>query len=96
MDEKLSQLVHDWVLKVEHDLGAAKTLIEHAPDYTDIICFHCQQAVEKSIKAFLTFKEISFQKSHDLNYLWELVDDEKIKNEDIYAEIDKLNAFSVA
>ena len=33
MDEKLSQLVHDWVLKAEHDLGAAKTLIEYAPDY---------------------------------------------------------------
>ncbi len=31
MDEKLSRLVHDWVLKAEHDLGAAKTLIETLP-----------------------------------------------------------------
>ena len=83
-------------LMEEHDLGAAKTLIEHAPDYTDIICFHCQQAVEKSIKAYLTFKEISFQKSHDLNYLWELVDDEKIKSEDIYKPPESSRLQSIA
>lgn len=96
MDEKLFQLVSEWTLKAEHDLGTAETLIKHSPDYTDVICFHCQQAVEKFIKAYLCSKGISFQKSHDLNYLWELLEDEKMKDEDTYSAIDSLNAFSVA
>lgn len=31
--------------------------------------FHCQQAVEKALKAFLTFHERSFRKTHDLSDL---------------------------
>src|SRR4051812_34885166 len=31
--------------------------------------FHCQQAVEKALKAFLTFHERTFRKTHDLGDL---------------------------
>ena len=31
--------------------------------------FHCQQAAEKAPKAFLTFHEIAFRKTHDLGDL---------------------------
>lgn len=39
---------------------------------TDTICFHCQQAIEKYLKAFLTSKNVRFERIHDLLTLLEL------------------------
>jgi HEPN domain-containing protein len=36
---------------------------------TDGICFHCQQAVEKYLKAFLTLNDIDIGKTHNLEIL---------------------------
>ncbi|MCB4755456.1 MAG: HEPN domain-containing protein [Elusimicrobia bacterium] len=36
---------------------------------SDVVCFHCQQTVEKLLKAFLTSKKHRFPKSHDLGEL---------------------------
>lgn len=37
----------DWIEKADHDLGSAKIIFIHLPDYFDTIAFHCQQAVER-------------------------------------------------
>jgi len=44
MGKKASKvvLVRDWVKKAEHDFGMARLALEHEPEYTDQICFHCQ------------------------------------------------------
>jgi HEPN domain-containing protein len=39
---------------------------------TDVLCFHCQQAVEKYLKAYLTFRGIKIRKTHDLQTLFDL------------------------
>ncbi len=44
------------------DLAADPPLIEDA-------LFHCQQAVEKALKAFLTAHDAVFRKTHDLDEL---------------------------
>lgn len=36
-------------------------------------CFHCQQAAEKYIKAFLTLHQVEFPKSHNIRELLDLV-----------------------
>jgi HEPN domain-containing protein len=63
-----------WLIKANNDLKVAENEIQLAPQdmVTDAICFHCQQAVEKYLKAFLIFKQIDFDKSHKLEYLLEL------------------------
>lgn len=33
---------------------------------TDIICFHCQQCVEKLLKAYLCYNNKEFRKTHDI------------------------------
>ncbi|MEA3283008.1 MAG: HEPN domain-containing protein [Euryarchaeota archaeon] len=38
----------------------AKTVI------TDTVCFHCQQAVEKYLKAFMVKHQIEFPKTHSV------------------------------
>jgi HEPN domain-containing protein len=89
MNEQIED-VKDWIEKADHDLGSAKVIYLHLPDYFDTIAFHCQQAVEKYLKAVLVYYKIEFLRSHDLVYLLELLS-RKI-------EIDNLrfkNAFSL-
>ncbi len=68
-----SELILEWINKADHDLGSAKIIYLHLPDYFDTIAFHCQQAVEKYIKAILVHRDIVFDRSHDLIYLLELL-----------------------
>ena len=58
-----------WIEKADHDLIAADILIQSNPIILDIACFHCQQAVEKYLKAFLVYHNHDFIFTHNLDYL---------------------------
>ena len=62
-----------WFEKADHDLGTAIITYLHLPDYYDTITFHCQQALEKYLKAFLVFQDKEFKYTHDLVYLFEII-----------------------
>ena len=95
MSESNLEIVNLWIKKADHDLGSAKLIYLHIPDYFDTIAFHCQQAVEKYIKAALTYMDIEFQRSHDLPYLLELLSRKvEIKSETFDKAI-LLNGFSI-
>ncbi len=64
--------VKEWLQKAKQDLLAAKVLLEHDPPVLEPACFHCQQAVEKILKAFLVWKSIPFEEVHSLTYLLDL------------------------
>jgi HEPN domain-containing protein len=64
------------------------------PDYFDTIAFHCQQAVEKYLKATLVFYDIEFLRSHDLIYLLDLLSDRVEIDSDTYNKAITLNGFS--
>lgn len=84
-----------WLEKVIHDIGSAKIIHQHLPDYHDMIAFHCQQAAEKSIKGVLVYLGKDFKYSHNLRYLIDLLS-EIIQIDD--AEFRKaiiLNGYSV-
>lgn len=84
-----------WINKADHDLGSAKVIYLHLPDYFDTIAFHCQQAVEKYIKAILVHRSIDFDRSHDLIYLLELLQDDIPITMDQFKKAVSLNGFSV-
>ncbi|MGH7792379.1 MAG: HEPN domain-containing protein [Thermodesulfobacteriota bacterium] len=70
----MDEYVKGWITKAkrdlkvaEHELGLPKEDI-----ITDAVCFHCQQAVEKFLKAYLASKNLDFGKTHNLEYLIEL------------------------
>jgi HEPN domain-containing protein len=84
-----------WINKADHDLGSAKIIFLHLPDYFDTIAFHCQQATEKYIKALLVDREIEFDRSHDLIYLLELLPEDIVVSEEKYKKAVLLNGFSV-
>ena len=72
MTEEKRIEVRNWLIKSQHDLGSARRLMEGDEPYLDTAVYHCQQAVEKALKAFLTYHDIVFEKTHDLTELLEL------------------------
>ena len=61
--------MRQWLEKAEHDLIAAQLIIEVQPIILDVACFHCQQVVEKYLKAFLIWEKQDFPKTHNLDIL---------------------------
>jgi HEPN domain-containing protein len=61
----LEDNIKDWLNKAEEDYEAAKQLSENGSLW-NVIGFHCQQAVEKYLKAVLTSGKIEFSKTHNL------------------------------
>ena len=60
-------------MKAEEDFNAAKSLITYGAAFLSTVCFHSQQAAEKYLKAFLTYHQIEFPKTHDIGELLDLV-----------------------
>jgi len=69
----VAELVRLWVRKAEEDLAVARLVLDHERDLFDAVGFHAQQAAEKYLKAFLTFHQVEFTKSHDIGLLLDLV-----------------------
>jgi HEPN domain-containing protein len=83
MKDEFQKEVQSWILKAEEDLNLVIKLLQEkdAEYFASSIGFHCQQAIEKYLKAFLVSQAKAFKKTHDLNLL-----------RDICAELD--NDFS--
>lgn len=69
MDDARHAATKHWLEKADHDLLSAKVLLREMPILTDSICFHCQQAAEKALKAFLIYQNLHAPKVHDLSRL---------------------------
>lgn len=88
-------VIQTWLQKAEHDLGTAKITYLHLPKYFDTIAFHCQQTVEKCIKAMLIHYDITFIKTHDLVYSLSLISNKVQLNEALIDATIALNGYSV-
>ena len=62
----MKKQAEDWILLADKDLYAAEIIIGNEHPLTNIVAFHCQQTVEKYLKAFLIEKNIPLIKTHDL------------------------------
>lgn len=69
MKKSKAELVRNWLEKARRDLVTAQNGLDYAETFTDIICFHAQQAGEKYLKAYLVWHEIVFPKTHSLEDL---------------------------
>jgi HEPN domain-containing protein len=59
-----------WVERAEQDVGNVRLLTAGgAIRYPPIVCFHCQQAAEKYLKACLIRARVAFPRTHDFEYL---------------------------
>jgi len=60
-----------WLVKAANDLRAADVEFRATPPLLEDIAFHAQQAAEKALKAFLTWHETPFRKTHSLEEIGE-------------------------
>ena len=65
MTEEL-ELARQWVIKAGNDLLNADNNLHAETIPLDTVCFHCQQAAEKFLKAFLVGKGRTYPITHDL------------------------------
>lgn len=63
-----SKRYYDWLYHAYQDLLSAKILIDDKRLYEQVV-FHCQQAIEKSLKAFLLYKAHRLFDGHNLTWL---------------------------
>jgi HEPN domain-containing protein len=62
-----------WFRKAEDDLRGAEIDLAADPPLAGDALFHCQQAAEKILRGFLTWKDAPFRKTHDLREIGEQV-----------------------
>ena len=64
------QIVEEWLQAAQKDLKIATEDIDKRERFEDV-GFHCQQAAEKFLKAYIVAYELPFTKTHDLAVLLE-------------------------
>jgi len=84
-----------WVQKAMHDISAAERLFTPSCLELDVIAFHCQQAAEKLLKAYLVARSVPFQKIHDLTRLVDLCLALDADFEQLREAAEQLNPFAV-
>lgn len=95
----MTQEMKKWYDLAIMDLGVAKHLDStYYPKPFEIICYHCQQAVEKGIKALIMYygAEGGIPKIHDLSFLLNQIK-KKVDIEDKYYDYaDTLTPYGVS
>ena len=61
----------EWLKAAEDDLTVLQSIGDN-PEITNMSAFHAQQAVEKSIKAYLEAKDLKIPKTHKIQTLIDL------------------------
>jgi len=74
---------------------AAKSLLSVEGVTDAILGFHAQQAVEKSLKAVLAFREVEFPFTHDLDGLLELCQGHGVEVPEELSDVDNLSPYGV-
>ena len=87
--------VLEWFYFADADLDSAIILNNAHRKHNAIICYHCQQAVEKYLKAFLCYNGLIPPRIHVLETLCALCSDFDASFNDIAKECAYLSPFAV-
>lgn len=69
MNQATKDFIMQWLAKANEDLLVVERLTENEIVATSSVCFHCQQAVEKFLKAFLIANGVDIKKTHNIEFL---------------------------
>lgn len=92
-----NELARAWIAKAESDIKNIENNLRYVEEEIpiDTVCFHCQQAVEKYLKAYLTKKNISFPHTHNLGSLVYLAESIDSSFSEILEKAETLSPFAV-
>lgn len=93
---KNKELIQEWIDFAKMDFLTAKHLYEHMyPKPLEIICYHCQQSIEKLLKGVLISRDVTIKKTHDLGLLAEMLQDYETVDERYLEMCDDLTPYGV-
>ncbi len=69
MNKSTVDFIKQWQQKASEDLLVVERLTESEIIAASAVCFHCQQAVEKLLKAFLIANDVDVRKTHNIEFL---------------------------
>ena len=95
----MDQETENWLALAETDLGVAQHLFQtYYPKPYEIICYHCQQAAEKAIKAVIIANGAKggLPKIHDLSFLLNQLKNMVEIDDKYYDYADTLTPYGVA
>ena len=67
------EIAKQWLAKARNDLLNADNNLKSQEIPFDTVCFHCQQAAEKTLKAYLVAQGKPYPVSHDLLHVLEQI-----------------------
>lgn len=88
-----NEVVEEWLQKAEEDYRAIVRLDPAETPY--VICFHCQQCIEKYLKSFLAANGETPIPTHNLIRLNNSATKYENSLEEIYDSLEELNPYSV-
>ena len=91
----LLDVVRGWVRKADSDLAVVDLALD-AGRALDTACFHAQQAAEKLLKAYLTFKAVEFPFTHNLSKLLDLCQAQEPGFQQLRGAVEPLTPYAVA
>ena len=88
--------VKEWIRFADMDVLSANHLNEiQYPKPLEIICYHCQQAAEKMLKALIIANDGELQKTHDLGLLTDILSEFVTFPENVLNSADELTPYGV-
>ncbi len=66
LDPELVAETRAWLIKASRDCTAGEVDLAARPPLAEDAAFHAQQAVEKALKAYLTWNGRTFRKTHNI------------------------------
>lgn len=88
-------IASEWQNVANLDLESAKFLMNMNSVPFQIVCYHCQQAIEKYLKAFLAFCGNEILKTHDLLMLNKKCEEYDSSFKTIYKDCLETNDYAV-
>ncbi|MCK4352037.1 HEPN domain-containing protein [candidate division WOR-3 bacterium] len=67
----IDKYIKNWLVKANNDFKIVEheSILPEEEIVKDVVCFHCQQAVEKYLKAFLIYHKVEVERTHDIEHL---------------------------
>ena len=96
MNEPTREAVQQWLARAKVDWQTVEILSSHGESPGESICFHCQQYVEKLLKALLTLRGVEAPRTHDLRRLIQLAAPHAPELAALAAAADSLTEHAVA
>jgi HEPN domain-containing protein len=93
---KNESLVRIWLKRAKSNLQIAKAGKVFEDILYEDLCFDCEQAVEKALKALLVSIDVSFPRTHSIGHLLELIEEHNINVPDEIKDSISLTAYAVS